>query len=247
MKPRFIEYLEYLKPYVKKNQLATLRDSQKCVLDAENGDISRLAKLFNDFPLNYVEPFEGRNKIFSAVCLPVIARWIRSYEKLITQGIFEITTKGKKVIYSASYTTEESVKRFIEDILIKARVDILDDNGMLKKEVVQFFGLNKLLDKHADEPLKIKEITSQLIYSYWMQLVLVNIGLVAIMNDCDVEQLERVNGFSNTLLCINKEFTYFFNDILYASHNITLNNDLEDYLSDFPIKEIDILHVSINH
>ena len=238
MKTEFMEYLENLKYYDQQNHSSILQTSKNSVADAFNGDLEKLSRLFFDFPFYYDVSVDGEPHVFCVVPQSKRERWIQKYANLIAQGDFELTYDNGHPHVTASSDTAHKVAMFNTDILVTACVDLLDHHGHLKPEVQDFFGLHEVLALHRDDPLAVKHIINFIIYSYWLEIVNVNLGMIAVKNDCNVVQLECLNAFSKALVFHNKEFTTFFAASLAEYEEKFSDTQFAEYLRDLPVDRI---------
>jgi hypothetical protein len=216
MKTEFLTYLENLTYYANQHNAGIFQESRNAVLEAEQGKLRKLIRIFLDFPLDYTVYVNGERASFCAVLPAKRDRWLHKYMGLLQEGNFELVDTGVRKVVSADATTQDNVKKLNLDILINACVDVLDADSKLKPEVIEFLGLQSLLTQHADHPAGLRKIIYCVIYSYWLEIVIVNLGLIAIGQDCNIQQLEWLNGYSKELLRQDKVFTPFFVDSVKA-------------------------------
>jgi hypothetical protein len=199
MKPEFLDYLDHLKAYDKQQHSRLVEASKNSVrLAYASGDLVLIKRLFADYPLY----FETQNKTYCAIPLDICDRWVDQYVHLIAEGDFQF--KADKIMpeVTASQRTAKKVMQFNAEILKQAVTDLLDPTmTVIKPEIISFFGLN---------PARMRMLIHYLVYSYWLEVVTVNLGLIVAKYDCDILQLECLHGFSKTLLFSNKKFTPFF-------------------------------------
>jgi hypothetical protein len=238
MKTELMEYLDHLTYYIQEKHSTILQASLAAVNAAKAGDLGKLNRLFFDFPFFYDVTLQGECRSFCVVSPAKRERWIQKYESLIAQGDFELTYHNGQPRITASPETATKVAMFLMDILITACVDLLDQKGAIKPEIAAFFGLQGLLAQHQAEPLVLERIVQQMIYSYWLEIVNVNLGMIAVNKDCNVVQLECLNGFSKALLWSNKAFTPFFAASLAEYQAKYSQIDFAAYLKDLPVDRI---------
>jgi hypothetical protein len=247
MKTEFMEYLENLKYYDQQNHSSILQESRNAVAEAFAGDLEKLSRLFFDFPFYYDIPVEGESNVLCVVPQSKRERWIQRYANLIAQGDFELTYDNGHPHVTANSETANKVAMFNTDILVTACVDLLDHQGHLKPEVQDFFGLQEVLALHRDNPATVKKIISNIVYSYWLEIVNVNLGIIAVKNDCNVIQLECLNGFSKALLFHNKGFTAFFAASLAEYEEKFSETHFAAYLRDLPVDRISgVVNIAIS-
>jgi hypothetical protein len=238
MKTEFIEYLESLKYYDQAHHSRLLLASKQAVMEALKGNVEKLRCLFFDFPFYYDVPMDHERKVICVVQQSKKERWIQKYANLISQGDFELTYDNARPHVTASFETSEKVSMLNADILITACVDLLDEKSQLKVEVIEFFGLQELLAHHQNDAVMMKKIICHIIYSYWMEIVTVNLGMIAIRSDCNVVQLECLTNFSKRLLLEQKEFTPFFMSALTEYEEKFSTVDFAAFLRDLPVDRI---------
>lgn len=247
MKTEFIEYLENLKYYDQTHHSRLLQASKLVVAEALQGNLEKLGCLFFDFPFYYDVTVDHENKIICVVPQSKKERWIQKYANLIAQGDFELTYDNGHPHITAGLATADKVSMLNADILITACVDLLDETSNIKTEVIEFFGLQELLAKHQHDPIAMKKIICYIVYSYWMEIVTVNLGMIAIRSDCNVVQLECLTGFSKKLLFDKKVFTPFFMASLAEYEEKYSTLDFSVYLRDLPADRISgVLSISTN-
>ncbi len=247
MKTEFIEYLDNLKYYDKAHHSRLLHASKIAVAEASQGCLEKLNDLFFDFPFYYDIPVDHESKIICVVPQSKKERWIQKYANLIAQGDFELTYDNGHPHITAGVATADKVSMLNADILITACVDLLDETSNLKKEVSEFFGLQTLLAKYQHDASAMKKIICHIVYSYWMEIVTVNLGMIAIKSDCNVVQLECLTGFSKRLLLDKKEFTPFFMVSIAEYEEKYSTLDFSVYLRDLPADRISgVMHISTN-
>ena len=238
MKTEFIEYLENLSYYDQHNHSRILQASKSIVAEALAGNFDKLSRLFFDFPFYYDSTVDGESKIICVVQQSKRERWIQKYENLIAQGDFELTYDNGHPHVTANTETADKAAMFNADILITACVDLLDGQGNLKSEVIDFFGLDELLASYQNNPTAMKQIIYHIVYSYWMEIVNVNLGMIAVKNDCNVIQLDCLNGFSKALLFSHKAFTPFFDEKIEEYKLKFAEINFAAYLRDLPLDRI---------
>jgi hypothetical protein len=212
MENEFLLYLDHLKNYPGMHHANLLLDSKAVVAQAEQGKLRKLTGIFLDFPLEYTIDTEQGHKTFCAVPANKRDRWRRYYQALLDQGNFDfaITPHMSNHIITADATTQANIQKLTLDIIISACVTLLESKTQLKPAIINFFGLQNLLAQHEAHPAGIKKIIYSIVYSYWLEIVTVNLGLYAIQQDCDIRQLEALNGFAKQMLHQDKLFSPFF-------------------------------------
>jgi hypothetical protein len=212
METVFLTYLQNLKFYTGLHHANLPQDSRTVVLQAEQGRLRKLTGIFFDFPFEYsLEQAAGR-MTFCAVSTAKRDRWRRYYNALLQQGNFDlaITQQLSTQLITANATTQANIQKLNLDIIVNACVTLLDGKNQLKPAIINFFGLQSLLAQHELHPAAVRKIIYSIIYSYWLEIVTVNLGLYAIQQDCDIRQLEALNGFSKQMLHKDKLFSPFF-------------------------------------
>jgi hypothetical protein len=212
METEFLTYLQHLKFYTSRHHAKLLQDSRSVVLQAEQGRLRKLTGIFLDFPFEYSLELSTGREIICAVSITKRDRWRRYYHALLQQGNFDfaITPHMSNHLMTADAATKANIQKLNLDIIITACVALLDGKNQLKPAIIDFFGLQNLLTQHALNPSRIKKIICSIVYSYWLEIVTVNLGLYAIQQDCDIRQLEALNGFSKQMLRNDKLFSPFF-------------------------------------
>jgi hypothetical protein len=238
MKTEFMEYLENLRSYDQQQHSRILHDSKSAVTAALAGNFEKLSRLFFDFPFYYDIAVDGESKVLCVVQQSKRERWIQKYDNLIAQGDFELTYDNGHPHVTANTETAGKVTMFNTDILITACVDLLDPHCNLKSEVIDFFHLHDLIETYQNNPTAMKQIIYHIVYSYWMEIVNVNLGMIAVKSDCNVIQLECLNGFSKALLFSHKEFTPFFEAKIAEYKSKFAEIDFVAYLRDLPVDRI---------
>jgi hypothetical protein len=115
---------------------------------------------------------------------------------------------------------------------------LLENKNQLRPEVIQFFGLQKLIAQHESHPVGIKKIIYHMVYSYWLEIVTVNLGLTAIRQDCDIRQLEALNGYSKALLREEKRFAPFFMECIKMYNDHFTQDEALALLRDLPADRV---------
>ena len=247
MKTEFMEYLAHLKHYAEHNHSRILQDSKSAVAAAMAGELHKLNRLFFDFPFYYDSQVDAETTVLCVVPQSKRERWIQKYENLIAQGDFELTYDNGHPHVTASPETASKVAMFATDILITACVDLLDQQGYLKPEVAAFFGLEELLATYREQPVEMNLIIQHILYSYWMEIVNVNLGMIAVNNDCNVIQLECLNGFSKALLVQQKTYTAFFIACLTEYEEKFSEINFAEYLRHLPVERISgMVKIAVN-
>jgi hypothetical protein len=227
MKSRFDDYLDNMPNYaqqraIEKNTNNTILDATRaCVTAALNeGQIGKLGRVFNEYPLEY----SAQGNKFYAVSSEVETDWIQRYETLITQGKFELIVDDKiKIITSPEIETR--VKDFLAKIIKQGCQDLLAENGVLKPSVIQFLGLDSLIQSKRQDQAALDTMTFQVLYSYCTQLVFASLGdpfLQAMNNHIEsnvdkIQQIDYFNRFFPSLCAVldkngRPQFTQFFTD-----------------------------------
>jgi hypothetical protein len=119
------------------------------------------------------------------------------------------------------------------DILVTGCVDLLDNEGHLKKEIIQFFHLEKLFDPNRFSAEEMEKATEEILFSYYNHIVLVNLDMIEINQDCNVEQLDCLHGFSTALFLDRDHFTDFFKETVSNYRNLLLKSDFVTYLKNY--------------
>ena len=234
MKTEFLNYLEHLPYYAEQFNPGIFQESKNVLAEAEQGKLRKLTRIFLDFPLDYSVVINEEDVYFCAVLPSKRDRWLQKYMSLLTDGHFEVVKTGLHKVITANAATEENVKKLNLDILINACVDLLDADSKLKPEVIEFLGLQSLLEQHENHVPGQQKIIYGVIYSYWLEIVIVNLGLRAVKMDCNIQQLEWLNGYSKELLRQDKVFTPFFVDSVKAYKDKFSQQEYSDCLRDLP-------------
>ncbi|MES2217951.1 MAG: hypothetical protein V4501_06035 [Pseudomonadota bacterium] len=248
METEFLVYLENLKYYAEQHNKTLFLESRNTVAEAEQGKLRKLIAIFRDFPLEYsiVKP-EARGT-FCAVLTSKYQRWMRNYTALLKEGNFEISTHEASKIITVNAATQSNIQKFHMDIIINACVTLLDSKNQLKPAIINFFGLHNLLAQHESHPAGVKKIIYCMIYSFWLEIVTVNLGLNAIRQDCDIRQLEALNGYSKEMLRHEKLFTPFFIDSVKNYNENFSQTELAACLQHLPADRVTgKLSISVQH
>jgi hypothetical protein len=238
METEFLAYLQNLNYYAEQHNTDMLLPCRLAVAEAEQGRLRKLSGIFLDFPLIYFSNQTDTSKPICAVSMNKYERWVRHYAGLLLQGNFELVTHMANPLITVDGTTQEAVKKFNLDIIVNACVALLENKNQLRPEVIQFFGLQKLIAQHESHPVGIKKIIYHMVYSYWLEIVTVNLGLTAIRQDCDIRQLEALNGYSKALLREEKRFAPFFMECIKMYNDHFTQDEALALLRDLPADRV---------
>jgi hypothetical protein len=220
MKTEFIRYLDGLSAYT--HGAALINASKMRVRLAEMGDAESLLQLFRDYPLEY---HFDKTLVF-AIPLTQKNRWQKILLNLLELAAAQL-----------SYTETHlalTVKKLLADMLLNACVQLLDVDSRLKPEIMALFALEKLLNSRAQEKIIIYNI----IYSYWMEIININLGVLAISADCNIQRLEALQKFLRSLLREQNNFTPFFMMQMQQFEEVFSTGHYAVYLADLPADKI---------
>lgn len=227
MQTRFIEYLTALKSSSskinsesKKELPAGLIPNVKdCVYHAtENSLIGELGRVFNEFP----RQFSIGDKTYSAIDDLIWTRWIDTCKGIVLGGTRierDLEEPGKFVLDEKS---KKSLEQLVTDITAQGVDEILDEDGNIKQELIDFLGLQPLVDRFQELPNKLLLIKQQLLFAYCSQLVLANaVNPLNRAKSADVEKIQIIMLAAQCLLTDPKtvRFTSFFQKIIERSLN----------------------------
>ena len=238
METEFSLYLDNLKYFAQQKNLTILLESKTTVAEAEAGKLRKLTRLFLDFPFEYSVVQAGVRQSFCAVLPVKLVRWQQKFNELVQSGKFEVVTLRADTIITADATTQKNIQKLCLDILINACADLLTDDNQLKPFIVDFFGLSRLLAQHEQHPAGLKKIIYCMIYSYWLEIVMVNLGMQAIQQDCNISQLEALNGYAKEMLRHKNQFSPFFVACMQTFYQDYQNPSLRDCLQYLPADRI---------
>lgn len=162
--------------------------------------LGKIGRVFNDFPLQFTcESIADGNlqqHIFQAIEPAIFEKWTNGFFDLLINTKFEqdakpITLKKNRdgelkdeetTIAVCRIFNPKSEKEFyalLDEIIIKASDELLDENGQLKERVIHLLGLQHLVKRFETLPAHLEEIKLQVIYCYISQIILGNmVGLL---------------------------------------------------------------------
>jgi hypothetical protein len=212
MKTEFIKYLSCFGAYV--HGAALLQASKLRVQQARAGETNSLLQLFRDYPLEYL------NEKNLVLALPGTQknRWQEIFFTLLEHDLAPATNQ---------------IKNLLADMLLNACVQLLDENSQLKPELMDFFGLEKLRDT-----VQKKLIIYNIIYSYWMEIININLGVLAISADCNILRLEALQKIARNMLREQNNFTPFFLWQMRQFEEVFATDACAQYLAYLPADKI---------
>jgi hypothetical protein len=238
METEFSLYLDNLRFYAHQKNLNILLESKAALAQAQAGKLRKLTRLFLDFPLQYSVAHAGVKKSFCAVLPIKLERWQQKFNELVQSGKFEVATLEANTIITADEATQNRIQKLSLDILINACADLVAGENQLKPLIVNFFGLSELLMQHQHHAVGLKKILYGVIYSYWLEIVMVNLGMQAIQQDCNIRQLEALNGYAKQMLRQDQQFSPFFVASIQTFYDDYRQSDLLECLRYLPADRI---------
>ena len=245
METEFAGFLEHFAFYCRQSRTSLLLDSQHAVLAAEQGRMLALTRLFFDFPWCYTITQQSAAKTFSALGAAKKERWLRRFMAVLTQGKFTPDGQDASFFQVVDEATRQLISNLCLDILINACADLLSAPRQLRPEVISLFGLTNLLRQHESNPESLHHIICSVVYSYWLEIVFVNLGLHAIQQDCNIAHLEACNRYAKELLFVANTCTPFLSATVSTYFTVYVNSGLAACLQDLPADRIfGSLHVA---
>gem|GEM_PF-3867998 len=230
MKTRFVEYLKNLAVYSHQKNKILLDAMHGCVTTAETSHPVALGRVFNDFPLRY----EVEKQWVYVVDLNILKDWIERFENIIQEKQFEFNLEKEPHVTAPPEITDQ-IKKILVDIINQGCIDLLNKNGDFKQEIIDFFGMKNLVNKHKKNIILRHEAIYAMLFSYCTQLINANFtDIFCNHKKLDVDQVDMLNTKFREFCIDNKKKSlysnFFINKILhfiYGKNIYSLENFAE--------------------
>jgi hypothetical protein len=225
-----------------KERIAHVTQSKAVIEEAKVQGFSKVGRILNEFPFRFTIPTDddaSNLTEYFAFDAALMEKWVIDCFNIITKVDFEIDIveiplqKKTGTVYGnvteckiSDAPSGEKLNRILDEIILKACADVLDESGQLKPRLIELLNLKPLMDLYVGQPNKIRGIVLEVLYSYCSQIVIANMITPLQAQAAAKLDLDAQMDFGSKILQLQRFLT-----ATIQTHYISKNKDDEEIIA----------------